>query len=132
MNCAQRLKRVFNIDIAVCGRCGGSLQVIACIEDQLVCLPGEYRSGGANGISRQSVGNYAVVFQYLAAYEADGNVVVSAYGAPGGCIVDTWTPRGAADLDLDVEVQCYDLSGSSADLRQIDWFVVRGSVKNTA
>ena len=31
---AQRLKRVFNIDIEVCGRCGGSARVIACIEDQ--------------------------------------------------------------------------------------------------
>ena len=34
MSWAQRLKRVFNIDIAVCGRCGGSAKVIACIEDQ--------------------------------------------------------------------------------------------------
>ena len=33
-NWAQRLKRVFNIDIEACGRCGGSLKVIACIEDQ--------------------------------------------------------------------------------------------------
>jgi hypothetical protein len=31
---AQRLKRVFNIDIEVCSRCGGSVRVIACIEDQ--------------------------------------------------------------------------------------------------
>ena len=31
---AQRLKRVFNIDIEVCGRCGGTVRVIACIEDQ--------------------------------------------------------------------------------------------------
>ncbi len=31
---AQRLKRVINIDIEVCGRCGGSVRVIACIEDQ--------------------------------------------------------------------------------------------------
>ena len=31
---AQRLKRVFNIDIEVCGRCGGSVRVVACIEDQ--------------------------------------------------------------------------------------------------
>jgi hypothetical protein len=31
---AQRLKRVFNIDIVVCARCGGSIRVIACIEDQ--------------------------------------------------------------------------------------------------
>lgn len=34
MNWAQRLKRVFSIDIEVCGRCGGSVRVIACIEDQ--------------------------------------------------------------------------------------------------
>ncbi len=34
MSWAKRLKRVFNIDIAVCGRCGGSVRVIACIEDQ--------------------------------------------------------------------------------------------------
>jgi len=34
MTWAQRLKRVFNIDIEVCGRCGGSVSVIACIEDQ--------------------------------------------------------------------------------------------------
>jgi len=34
MTWAQRLKRVFNIDIAVCGRCGGAVKVIACIEDQ--------------------------------------------------------------------------------------------------
>ena len=34
MTWAQRLKRVFNIDIETCGRCGGSLKIIACIEDQ--------------------------------------------------------------------------------------------------
>lgn len=34
MTWAQRLKRVFNIDIEVCGRCGGSVRVIASIEDQ--------------------------------------------------------------------------------------------------
>ena len=34
MTWAQRLKRVFNIDIEVCGRCGRSVRVIACIEDQ--------------------------------------------------------------------------------------------------
>ena len=34
MSWAQRLKRVFNIDIETCGRCGGSLKVTACIEDQ--------------------------------------------------------------------------------------------------
>ena len=34
MTWAQRLKRVFNIDIGVCGRCGGSVRIVACIEDQ--------------------------------------------------------------------------------------------------
>ena len=34
MTWAQRLKRVFNIDIEACSFCGGSVRVIACIEDQ--------------------------------------------------------------------------------------------------
>jgi hypothetical protein len=34
MTWAQRLKRMFNIDIEVCSRCGGSVKVIACIEEQ--------------------------------------------------------------------------------------------------
>ena len=34
MTWAQRRKRVFNIDIEVCGHCGGAVRVIACIEDQ--------------------------------------------------------------------------------------------------
>ena len=34
MSWAQRLKRVFNIDVEVSGHCGGSVKVIACIEDQ--------------------------------------------------------------------------------------------------
>jgi len=33
---AQRLKRVFNIDIETCTECGGSVKVIACIEDPVV------------------------------------------------------------------------------------------------
>ncbi|MGB5583124.1 MAG: transposase, partial [Gammaproteobacteria bacterium] len=36
MNWAQRLKRVFAIDIETCSVCGGSMKVIACIEDPLV------------------------------------------------------------------------------------------------
>ncbi len=34
MTWAQRLKRVFSIDIEICSRCGGSVRVIACIEQQ--------------------------------------------------------------------------------------------------
>ncbi len=33
---ALRLKRVFNIDVSVCPKCGGEARVIACIEDQSV------------------------------------------------------------------------------------------------
>ena len=33
MTWAQRLKRVFHIDIETCPECGGKLRVIACIED---------------------------------------------------------------------------------------------------
>ncbi len=36
MTWAQRLKRVFNIDIEVCTQCGGPVKVIACIEDPVV------------------------------------------------------------------------------------------------
>ena len=36
MNWAQRLKRVFNIDIETCSECGGAVKVIACIEDPVV------------------------------------------------------------------------------------------------
>ena len=33
MTWAQRLKRVFNIDIETCSGCGGAMKVIACIEE---------------------------------------------------------------------------------------------------
>ena len=36
MSWAQRLKRVFNIDIEVCDICGKKVKVIACIEDPAV------------------------------------------------------------------------------------------------
>jgi hypothetical protein len=36
MSWAQRLKRVFNIDIETCRECGGAMKVIACIEDSAV------------------------------------------------------------------------------------------------
>ena len=34
MTWAQRLKRVFNIDVEICGHCGGTVKVIACIEER--------------------------------------------------------------------------------------------------
>ena len=33
MTWAQRLKRIFRIDIETCSVCGGALRIIACIED---------------------------------------------------------------------------------------------------
>jgi len=53
MTWAQRLKRVFNIDIEVGSLCGGSVRVIACIEDQSVfnthtAFTGLFRSGYAD------------------------------------------------------------------------------------
>jgi hypothetical protein len=33
---AQRLKRVFNVDVSVCPTCRGDSRVIACIEEQAV------------------------------------------------------------------------------------------------
>ena len=36
MTWAQRLKRVFNIDIETCKTCGGHVKIIACIEDPVV------------------------------------------------------------------------------------------------
>lgn len=36
MTWAERLKRVFNIDVTICSRCGGAVSIIACIEDSAV------------------------------------------------------------------------------------------------
>jgi hypothetical protein len=36
MTWAQRLKRVFSIEIETCSACGGAVKVIACIEDPAV------------------------------------------------------------------------------------------------
>ena len=36
MTWAQRLKRVFNIEIEICNSCGGHVKIIACIEDPVV------------------------------------------------------------------------------------------------
>jgi hypothetical protein len=36
MSWAQRLKRVFNIDISTCDACGSAVKVIASIEDPVV------------------------------------------------------------------------------------------------
>ena len=64
MTWAQRLKRVFGIDIETCSVCGGAMRIIACIEDPAVIekilahpmrkrlqvrLPGRRRAGPRPG-----------------------------------------------------------------------------------
>ena len=44
MTWAQRLKRVFNIDIETCSGCGGAMKVIACIEDPIGVVCGRGRN----------------------------------------------------------------------------------------
>ena len=36
MTWAQRLKRVFRVDVELCRACGGAVRIIACIEDPVV------------------------------------------------------------------------------------------------
>jgi len=36
MTWAQRLKRVFGIDLETCSVCGGAMRIIACIQDPVV------------------------------------------------------------------------------------------------
>ena len=36
MTWAERLKRVFRMDVETCGACGGTVKIIACIEDPVV------------------------------------------------------------------------------------------------
>ncbi len=60
MTWAQRLKRVFNIDMETCVHCGGKIKVIACVEDPVVIKKilthledsFEDRSGSVNGDPR--------------------------------------------------------------------------------
>jgi len=53
---AQRLKRVFDTDIEICGVCGGTMKGIACIEDppvikkMLIPLPGKVRGLDATSL----------------------------------------------------------------------------------
>ena len=54
MTWAQRLRRVFHIDIETCSACGGPVRVIASIEDpvlieKILAHVGEPRPGGAAG-----------------------------------------------------------------------------------
>jgi hypothetical protein len=52
MRWAQRLKRVFDIDIETCKHCGGAVKIIACIEDATVTERIlTHRERGASGLS---------------------------------------------------------------------------------
>ena len=48
MTWAQRLKRVFNIDIKICRECGGAVKVIARIEDPVVHQEDTHAPEGKN------------------------------------------------------------------------------------
>ena len=56
MSWAQRLKRVFNIDIETCRECGGAVRIIACIDDPVVIekiLTHLDQEGASAEVSRQ-------------------------------------------------------------------------------
>ena len=55
MTWAQRLKRVFNIDIGTCRECGGSVRVIACIEDPVVINKILEHLKGKEGVSGETL-----------------------------------------------------------------------------
>ena len=66
MTWAQRLKRVFHIDIETCPACGGQVRIIVCIEDPVV-MPKALRGAGSQEDTRprdgqdRSRGTQAVV-----------------------------------------------------------------------
>jgi len=51
MTWAQRLKRVFNIDIEICEKCQGPVRIIACVEDPVAIrqILEHLKSKGATG-----------------------------------------------------------------------------------
>jgi hypothetical protein len=51
MTWAQRLKRIFGIDITTCPACGGVLRIIACIEDPVgfQISPSVIETGASHG-----------------------------------------------------------------------------------
>jgi hypothetical protein len=52
MGWAQRLRRVFSIDVERCDRCGGAARVIACTEDPEVIekIPRHLQLDGGSGV----------------------------------------------------------------------------------
>jgi len=55
MTWAQRLKRVFHIDVETCRACGGAIRIIACVEDPVVIdkILTHLDSKGACGVARR-------------------------------------------------------------------------------
>jgi len=55
MTWAQRLKRVFHIDVETCRACGGAIRIIACVEDPVVIdkILTHLDSKGAWGVARR-------------------------------------------------------------------------------
>jgi hypothetical protein len=51
MNWAQRLKRVFGIEIEGCARCGGKLKILASIDEPQVIAKIQRPAGGPAGFA---------------------------------------------------------------------------------
>jgi predicted nucleic acid-binding protein len=95
MTWAQRLKRVFNVDIKMCSECGGAVKVIACIEDPVVIekiLPhlDEKAAPAATGLLAASrappvvcvapgKNHWKLFVQFVEEVSAQGNDVADAY-----------------------------------------------------
>ena len=72
MTWAQRLKRVFDIDVATCDLCGGAVKVIACIEDSVVIKK---------------------ILDHLDSKAAEQELLPESRAPPRGCIGNWWRRR---------------------------------------
>ena len=86
MTWAQRLKRVFKLDLTSCAGCGGQVRVLACLEDPLVIgkILGHRETQQA---VRVQTGRAALCLRGCAGRESPGT------GALQGRVADDWSAR---------------------------------------
>ncbi len=86
MTWAQRLKRVFKLDLTSCAGCGGQVRVLACLEDPLVIgkILGHRETQQA---VRVQTGRAALCLRGCAGRERPGT------GALQGRVADDWSAR---------------------------------------